>query len=75
MKISELFEADVVSDPSFGVSSNQTPKKTRPKYDKTPVDNNYTPGKAMLDREYEESEAHTDSSIPYKQKKLADPRN
>jgi hypothetical protein len=75
MKISELFEADVVSDPSFGVFSNRTPKKIRPKYDKKPVDNNYTPGKAMLDKEYEETEKFTNTFIPYKQSELSDPRN
>ena len=67
MKISEVFEENVVSE--------SAPKKTCSKNDKTATDNNYTPGKAMLDKEYSETEVFTGTDIPYKQKKLADPRN
>jgi hypothetical protein len=70
MKIKELLS----EDGEYTFASNKqsyTSKLSRTNL----ADPNYTPGKAALDKEYEETEAHTETKIPNIQKKLDDPRN
>jgi hypothetical protein len=76
MKIRELFE----DGDHYLFATHKQPHKPRQegpmsKMASTASDAaNYTPGKAALDREYEETEDHTRTSIPNKQTKLDDPR-
>lgn len=78
MKIKELLNED--SDHYLFASPKQTqksrsegPMSTMAKVNVSNPD--YTPGKAALDKEYEETEEHTHTIIPNKQTKLDDPRN
>jgi hypothetical protein len=80
MKIKELFEDHEGQSSLF--TTIIKPHKQRiegpmvPKASSSHVgDINYTPGKAALDNEYEETEEFTKTSIPNKQVILDDPRN
>lgn len=72
MKISEILnEEEIVS----GALTSIQDVKQHPKYQRPVNRNLYTPGKAALDKEYDQVEKFTKTSIPCKQKQLDDPRN
>jgi hypothetical protein len=72
MKIKELLREN---EDNYLFSSKPLTKRVESSTVKTNIDDiNYTPGKAALDKEYEETEQHTHTHIPNKQKKLDDPR-
>ena len=75
MKLRELFFEDSKEWGSWA-SNRESPRRVEgPQAPKTFTNPNYTPGKAALDQEYKEAEEHTNTTIPYKQKCLNDPRN